>query len=348
MDPRRRLPAPGASGSTSTRPGEIIEHVFDSRASESCRGGIRRLAAVPAPEDVERAALIALLRERPDGLTWSQIAAEAGQVGSALALWQALRPADLFRGEDVVPEPVTAAARDLRAWQASGLTILTVLDDEYPPSLREIHEIPPVLFYRGSLRAGEVAISVVGSRAATRRGLDIARNVAAGLVQRDLAVVSGLARGIDSAAHNAVLEAAGRTVAVLGCGMNHYYPAENRVLQDRIAAAGMVVSQFWPDAAPRQQQFPMRNAVMSGYARATIVVEAGEKSGARIQARQAVAHGRPVILTDLVVNSTEWGRRLVDRPGVFVACSTTEVMSQVQEIVTADAEIDKMLAAERG
>jgi DNA processing protein len=160
--------------------------------------------------------------------------------------------------------------------------------------------------------------------------------------------VSGLARGVDTTAHTTALEGSGRTVAVLGCGTKHYYPAENRELQDRIAAEGLVISQFFPEVAPRRQQFPMRNAVMSGYSRATIVVEAGEKSGARIQARQAIAHGRPVILTNLVIDSNEWARQLVSRPGVHVASGTAEVMKLVEAIVAADDEMDEMLAATRG
>lgn len=290
-------------------------------------------------QEMEQAALIALLRERPGGMSWSHIALEAGRRGGPLALWRELHPADLFEAATEAPAALVAAA-ELRAWRAAGAGVATCFDAAYPEQLREIHEMPPVIFYRGTLRPGEQAVSVVGSRSASHRGLEIAEHVAAGLVARGIAVVSGLARGVDTAAHTAAMEASGRTVAVLGCGIRHYYPAENRQLQDRIAADGLVISQFWPDAAPRQQQFPMRNAVMSGYGRATVVVEAGEQSGARIQARQAVAHGRPIILTDLVVDATEWGRQLIDRPGVYVAASTADVMKLVEEMLTADAEMD--------
>jgi DNA processing protein len=139
----------------------------------------------------------------------------------------------------------------------------------------------------------------------------MAADIARALVARKMTVVSGLARGIDTAAHRAALDAGGRTVAVIGTGIGRAYPAENHALQDEIASRGLVLSQFWPDASPDKRSFPMRNATMSGYGLATVVVEAGEKSGARIQARVAVEHGRQVILTDRVVARNTWARELL-------------------------------------
>lgn len=290
-------------------------------------------------DDAERAALVALLRERPGGLTWQQIAVESGARGSALELWHELHPATLFDGTSALD----VATADIGAWGAAGLAMLTFLDEDYPAQLREIHEIPPVLFYRGRLASDEPAVSVVGSRAASAQGLGIARALAEGLVQRGVSVVAGLAKGIDTAAHTATLEAGGRTVAVIGTGITRYYPAENRELQDRIARDGLVLSQFWPDAPPRPHQFPMRNAVISGYGRATIIVEAGEESGARIQARQAVAHGRPVILMDSVVSANKWPHQLIGRPGVHVASSTREALTLVEKLVASRDEADDLL-----
>jgi DNA processing protein len=295
-------------------------------------------------DDAERAALVALLRTRPDGLTWSQITIEVDARDSALALWRELHPADLFADDTEAPALVETA-RDIAGWAADQLGFLTFRDEDYPAQLREIHEMPPVLFHRGRLMPGEIGVSVVGSREASPRGLSIARSVAAGLVDRGITVIAGLAKGIDSAAHVAALEAGGRTVAVIGTGITRHYPAENRELQDRIATDGLLLSQFWPDAPPTKFTFPMRNAVMSGYGRATIVVQAGEHSGARIQARQAVAHGRPVILTDLVVSATTWPADLIGRPGVHVASSTAEIMSIVESIAAGPDEIDALLAA---
>jgi DNA protecting protein DprA len=282
-------------------------------------------------DDAERAALVALLRERPNGLTWQQIMDEVDARSSALAFWKQSHPPDLLDDGSESPD-LTDAARDIAQWQADRLGFMTFLDEDYPAQLRAIRDLPPVLFHHGRLVPDEIAMSVVGSRNASDRGLSIARSIAAGLVDRGIAVVSGLARGIDTAAHTAALEAGGRVVAVIGTGINKYYPAENRLLQDRIAAEGLVLSQFWPDAPPSKSTFPMRNTVMSGYGRATIVVEAGEKSGARIQANRAVAHGRPVVLTDLVVTVNKWAQNLVDKPGVHVADSTADVMRIVDGI----------------
>jgi DNA processing protein len=125
--------------------------------------------------------------------------------------------------------------------------------------------------------------------------------------------------------------------------MARSYPAANRELQKRIIADGLVLSQFWPDAPPQPHNFIMRNAVMSGYGQATVVVEAGEKSGARAQARMAVEHGRPVILTDLVVAATQWGKQLQNRPGVYVASGLNEVMDHVRKALAQDRNVDALL-----
>jgi DNA processing protein len=157
-------------------------------------------------------------------------------------------------------------------------------------------------------------------------------------------VLSGLAAGIDATAHRAALAAGGRTVAVVGTGIRKYYPVENRALQDEIAERGLVLSQFWPDAPPRRQSFPIRNATMSGYGLGTVVVEAGEHSGARIQARVAVEHGRPVVLTDLVVERNEWARALTTRPGVHVASGLADVVTIVRGLVSERDAIETTLA----
>ncbi len=292
-------------------------------------------------DDAERAALVALLRVRPKDMKWPEIVSEVDARESALDLWHTLFPPDLLGTES--PE-LAEARRDISAWREAGLGFLTFLDADYPAQLRAVHDLPPVLFHLGRLVADDVAVSVVGSRNASTRGLSIATAVAAGLVDRNITVVSGLAKGIDTAAHTATLEAGGRAVAIIGTGINKYYPAENHALQDQVAAEGLLISQFWPDAPPGKHTFPMRNSVMSGYGRATIVVEAGEHSGARIQARRAVAHGRPVILTDLVVRANNWAKAMVGQPGVHVADSTAQVMHLVEEITADPGRIDALFA----
>ena len=289
--------------------------------------------------DEEHAALVALLDVRPGigderhGKTaWSTIASEVVQRGSAIALWEELHPPSLD-GIDWPDGALERARARLAEWRRCEFELVTVLDSRYPLALRAIHQLPPVLFVKGRLIAEDVGVSVVGSRNASRRGISIASILTRGLVERGICVISGLAAGIDTAAHRATIAAGGRPVGVLGTGINRTYPAENRDLHDMVAAAGVLVSQFMPDAAPGKHTFPMRNATMSGLGRASIVVEAGEHSGSRIQVRLAVEHGRPVILTDDVVEATQWGKRLQHRPGVYVAGSTADVLGIVDELV---------------
>lgn len=294
----------------------------------------------------EHAALVALLRTRPEGMSWSDIVAEVVSGGSAMEVWERLVPPTLD-GQLAQVDPIQVAAADIAAWQDSSLLFVTVLDDAYPARLRGVHEAPPVLFGRGRLLADDVAVSVVGSRKASDRGRAIATDVAANLAKLGVTVVSGLALGVDAAAHRAALDAGGRTVALIGTGINKHYPAANRELQEEIATAGLVLSQFWPDAPPQKHTFLMRNATMSGYGIATVVVEAGETSGARAQARIAVGHGRPVILTDLVVDRNQWARELVRRPGVYVASSLHDLIDVVKELRAphmVEQEISRLVA----
>jgi DNA processing protein len=286
-----------------------------------------KLRRMPPWDDQERATLVALLQERPEAASWPQVAAEIMEAGSAWSVWDAAHAQSLFDAE--TPDLITEAARHITDWRRAGLGVHTFRDVSYPAQLREIHQVPPVLFSRGALRPGELAVSVVGSREASDQSLDWAFAVSTALVSVGVTVVSGLATGIDTAAHIATLDAGGRTVAVIGTGINRAYPAANRDLQERIACEGLVLSQFWPDAPATKKSFPLRNATMSGYGRATIVVEAGQTSGARIQARVGVEHGRPVILRDCVVRDNEWARALQYRPGVHVVTSVDEVLNVV-------------------
>jgi DNA processing protein len=280
----------------------------------------------------EHAALVALLRAQPDGLSWPEIAAELLETGSAVEVWDrhasALALIDL--PDEITPDSV---AEDLRAWQGRGYQLLSILDDDYPARLRGVQQAPPIIFALGSVVVDDPAVSVIGSRKASAAGPAMAAELARALTALRMTVVSGLARGIDTAAHRAALDAGGRTVAVIGTGIGRVYPAENRGLQNEIASRGLVLSQFWPDAPAGKHTFLMRNATMSGYGLATVVIEAGETSGTRAQARMAVEHGRQVILTNQVVAQSQWAQRLVGRPGVHVASSVDDVMDIVEQIV---------------
>jgi DNA processing protein len=279
----------------------------------------------------EQIALVALLRTRPDGLSWPRLTEEVLEYGSALAVWERYNP------DQLIPSPTATAAlaeadADLLKWEREGLQFISVLDKAFPQRLLDIVETPPFLFAQGRVDLEDPGMSVVGSRKASDRGLQMATSIARFLVGQGLTVISGLAAGIDSAAHTAALGEGGRTVAFIGTGCNVSYPAKNRDLQAAIADSGLVLSQFWPDAPPQKHSFLMRNALMSGYGLATIVVEAGETSGARAQARMAVEHGRPVILTDMVVERNEWAQAMIQRPGVHMVASLKDLGPIVDEI----------------
>ena len=190
-----------------------------------------------------------------------------------------------------------AAAAEKERARALGIEIVGHSEEHYPQWLRRTHTPPFVLWVKGSLvpDEGERAVAIVGSRAASPLGLAFAEELALDLASAGLVVVSGLARGIDAAAHRGVLAARGRTVAVLGSGLDRLYPPEHASLAERIAAEGAVVSEFPLGTPPWKSNFPRRNRVIAGWARAVVVVEAGERSGALSTARTALDEGRDVM-----------------------------------------------------
>ncbi|WP_020499775.1 DNA-processing protein DprA [Sciscionella marina] len=291
----------------------------------------------------EQAALLALLSARSTEQTRQEIATNVLAEGSALAVWRATQPPTLLDPVEELDQ-LTEAKQTIIAWRAAGLSMLTIADDHYPTKLREVHQAPALLFTKGTVVPKDRAVAVVGSRNASAGGREFASQVARSLVAEGITVVAGLAAGIDTAAHSAALAAGGRTVAVVGTGIDRYYPNENRALQDQIGEDGLVLSQFLPGSAPRSQHFPQRNATMSGYSLATVIVEAGEHSGTRIQARLAVEHGRPVVLTTSVLNNTDWAKELRHRPRVHIASTSEEVISIVGELAREDLEVERALS----
>jgi DNA processing protein len=291
----------------------------------------------------EHAALVALLRARPGKLSWPELTTELLEAGSAVEVWDRLVPAALIADpQEVTPQTV---ASEIRRWDAEGYRLVSILDPEYPARLRGIQQAPPVLFALGTIAVNDMGVSLVGSREASAQGIAMADELAREFVARNLTVISGLAHGIDTVAHRAALEVGGRTVAVIGTGINRVYPAANRGLQEEIAARGLVLSQFWPDAPPQKQNFLMRNATMSGYGLATVVVEAGDHSGARTQARLAVEHGRHVVLTDQVVTRNQWAQALLGRPGVHVGSSVSSVLDVVEQLLTMWEELQRLVVS---
>jgi DNA processing protein len=288
---------------------------------------------------IETAAMVALLRhgKRP----WEGYADLVEDAGSAVAVLDEESDLDgtqasLFPAETASLLDVARAEVD--GWIASGFELFTVLDPDYPENLRAVHDRPPLVFVAGRLDPVDSrSVALVGARNATTAGLEATGEIATELVRAGYTVVSGLASGIDTAAHTAAIAADGRTVAVIGTGLRHSYPRDNAPLQRRIAAKCAVVSQFWPDAPPNRRSFPMRNAVMSGIALATLIVEARETSGARIQARLALAHGRPVFLLRSLVTEHAWAREFAQRPGVHIVSRTAELTEALERLTSTGA-----------
>jgi DNA processing protein len=296
----------------------------------------------------EQARLLALCQIK--GVNWYFLAREAQRHGGLDRLSRgetteqsadALKAAALIRDNadqlERLAEQTAAAAE--RA-EDVGARLVTVLDEGYPANLRLIFNLPPFLFVRGALTEDDLrAVSVVGTRQATPGGVERAATMSRLLCERGVTVVSGLARGIDTAAHTAALEAGGRTVAVIGTGILRTYPAENTALADRIAAQGAVVSQFWPDGPPASYTFPRRNVTMSGIAQGTVVIEASSTSGAKMQARLALEHGKKVFLLRSLTEDQPWARKYVETRGAMM-------VDDVDDIAGALADPERIHAAD--
>jgi DNA processing protein len=186
------------------------------------------------------------------------------------------------------------AEQECRRLESSCSHLVKFTSPDYPKSLFEIPDPPPFLYVKGALRSRELAIAIVGSRRATSYGLLTTTKLSGALAGRGICIVSGMARGVDTAAHKGALQADGRTVGVLGCGIDQTYPPENRKLFEEMAEKGCLVSEFPLGTLPLAENFPRRNRIISGIARGVLVVEAAEKSGSLITAQYALEHGRDV------------------------------------------------------
>jgi len=285
----------------------------------------------------EQAALVAWLRG--PGVVWSAVTEQPEVSGSVQTAAAGQAPAQGSLFEAAQTDGVDEAARDLERWERAGIRMVCVLDTEYPSNLRMIHQHPPVLFMRGSADERDAtSVAVVGTRQPTPRGIDQVRQLATGLAANGIPVISGLATGIDTAAFTAVLAAGGRAVAVIGTGIDRVYPPQNVGLQEEIATKGLVISQFLPGSPPTKASFPMRNAVMSGYALATVVVEAADRSGSRMQAGLALRHGRHVFLMRSLLER-EWARDYAERPGVTVVETADDVFVGLQRLASESTDL---------
>ncbi|MCA1336693.1 DNA-processing protein DprA [Pseudooceanicola marinus] len=246
----------------------------------------------PTTED-ERLSWLRLLRSRRIGpVTFYRMLAEHGNAAVALeALPEVARAAGL---SDYAPCPLSIAEQELARGQALGAQLVARGEAAYPSALDDLPDAPPLLWLRGRaellMRPG---VAVVGARQASSLGLRMARALATDLGQAGQVVISGLARGIDAVAHEAAIETG--TIAVFPGGLDQIYPLENRRLADRIAVEGLCLTEQPPGLAPAQRHFPLRNRLVSGLARAVVVVEAATKSGTLNTARHALDQGREVL-----------------------------------------------------
>jgi DNA processing protein len=243
-----------------------------------------------------------------------------------------------------------------------GIQVLTWEDEAYPSRLKEIDQPPPILYLRGELTTEDSwAVAVVGTRRVTAYGRQVTEELASYLAQNGVTVVSGLARGVDSIAHQAALKAGGRTLAVMGNGVDRIYPPEHRALAEQILASGALLSDYAPGTPPESANFPPRNRLISGLSLAVVVVEAGETSGALITAQFAVDQGREVFAVpgNILAPQSKGTNRLIQQGAhpllsardVLEALNLTRVSEQrlVRKVLPADsveAQVLNVLAHE--
>lgn len=222
-----------------------------------------------------------------------------------------------------------AQARD------AGYGVVVLTEPEYPALLKEIPDPPALLFYDGTFDPSAPCISIVGSRNATRYGMDTAHYLAGRLTAFGFTIVSGMALGIDTAAHKGALENdTGQTLAVLGSGLDHIYPRHNRPLYSRIRKQGAVISEFFPDTAPLPANFPRRNRIIAGLSCGTVVVEAAQKSGSLITARLAGEYNREVFaVPGSIKSSKSRGAHHLIKQGARLVENEMDIIDELSQFV---------------
>jgi DNA processing protein len=229
-----------------------------------------------------------------------------------------------FCGWDGVDDEVEKAGK-------AGARIVPFIDPSYPANLRETHDPPPYLYVKGGLIEGDrVAVAIVGSRMATDYGRKLTRKMARELSAKGVTVVSGGARGIDTEAHRGALEGGGRTIAVLGCGIDVVYPGENKELFARVAERGAVVSEYPMGTPPESQNFPPRNRIISGISMGVLVMEAAEDSGSLITAQYSLEQGREVYaLPGSVSSPTSKGTNSLIKKGAKLVENPDDILEDL-------------------
>ncbi len=213
--------------------------------------------------------------------------------------------ARLFRpkaGENITPAGIAARfndwkgiERDLKLLEKTGARVVTIRDSEYPELLRHIPDAPIVLYQKGTFRPGPDTLAVVGSRKASPESMNLAQKACEALSSAGVTITSGFARGVDTSAHTGALKGEGKTVAVMGCGIDICYPPENGALFEKIGNEGLILTEYGPGDPPLPRHFPERNRIIAGLSKGTLVVEASSRSGSLITARLALEYGREVM-----------------------------------------------------
>jgi DNA processing protein len=231
----------------------------------------------------------------------------------------------------VAAESRQAAAAALAEAQRLRLEVVTWFDTRYPPLLACIPDPPPVLWVKGTLETlARPAVAIVGSRAATPYALQVGRRLAWELAERGVVVVSGLARGVDSSAHEGCLAAGGETIAVLGSGLDRVYPLEHASLSEQISQKGLVISELAPGSPPIPGNFPLRNRIISGISFGTVVVEASESSGSLITAACALRQGRDVMaVPGSVLSGRNKGSHALLKDGARVVETAADILDEL-------------------
>ena len=228
------------------------------------------------------------------------------------------------------------SSKGIDALKRMGISFIYLGHEDYPSLLKEIADPPVGLFYIGTLPDNHLhRVAIIGSRQCSEYGISTARRLGAALASKGVVVVSGMARGIDSMAHRGAVEASGLTIAVLGCGVDICYPAENHSLRDDIAKSGCVISEYPPGVTPRAGFFPARNRIISGLSQILIVVESAKKSGTLITVDQALEQGREVMaVPGNVTNQYSEGTNALIKQGAEPVCTADDVLHVLGSIPT--------------
>ncbi len=223
------------------------------------------------------------------------------------------------------------ALRQLKVIEELKIKVITIKDSLYPYYLKNIYDPPIILYVRGNILEEEKCIAVVGSRKATSYGLKMAETISYELARLGITVISGMARGIDTYAHKGALKAGGRTIAVLGCGPDVVYPAENKQLMADIKNTGAVISEFKPGMQPIATNFPARNRIISGMSQGVVVIEAGERSGSLITAGFALEQGREVFAVPGNINSfSSVGTNKLIKDGAKIVTDIEDILEELR------------------